>query len=135
MNACQDYIPLVDVYRGRLIESVHFGALVVADAKGRVLASLGSPDLVTYPRSSLKPFQAVELVQSGAADAIGLDSAIWRWPAHLTAPNPFRQIWSAAGSSVCTLSRTIWPVAWPGRRLCLIAIGWLPPRGGLGRLP
>ena len=65
--------PLIEVRRGGTVESVHRGVAVVADASGRLLHAWGDPDLVTFPRSSLKPFQALSLVESGAAD--GLDSA------------------------------------------------------------
>ena len=37
------YEPLIAITRGDLDESMHFGAVVVADAEGKVLASAGSP--------------------------------------------------------------------------------------------
>jgi L-asparaginase II len=42
------------------------------DAKGKIVASLGDIETPSYPRSSLKPIQALPLVESGAADAYGL---------------------------------------------------------------
>lgn len=66
------YVPIAEVMRGSAVESLHFGAVVVADADGAPVAVAGDPDLVTYPRSSLKPFQALPLVESGAADAYDL---------------------------------------------------------------
>lgn len=66
------FVPMADILRGGLLESRHYGAAVVADAEGRVLLSWGDPGFVTFPRSSLKPFQAIPLVESGAADAAGL---------------------------------------------------------------
>ncbi len=66
------YVPIAEVMRGSAVESLHFGAVVVSDADGAPVAVTGDPDLVTYPRSSLKPFQALPLVESGAADAFGL---------------------------------------------------------------
>jgi L-asparaginase II len=68
----QGLVELARVWRAETVESVHLGAAVVADAEGRVVMSWGDPGLVTYPRSSLKPFQAIPLVESGAADALGL---------------------------------------------------------------
>lgn len=62
------YAPLVAVTRGDLDESLHFGAVVVADARGKVLAAAGSPGTVTYMRSSAKPLQVLPLLESGAAD-------------------------------------------------------------------
>ena len=61
------YAPLVQVRRGPIPESVHFGAWAVATRQGNLVASLGDPDLLTYPRSALKPFQALALVESGGA--------------------------------------------------------------------
>lgn len=66
------YVTIADVFRGQVVESRHYGAVAVADADGALVAAAGDPDLVTYPRSSLKPFQALPLIESGAADAFGL---------------------------------------------------------------
>jgi len=63
---------LVEVTRGDLVESVHRGALAVVDADGAVVASLGDIESPAYSRSSLKPMQAMVLVESGAAEAFGL---------------------------------------------------------------
>ena len=66
--------PVVAVRRGGLVESVHRGRYVVRDAAGGTLGSLGDPGGLVHPRSSAKPFQALPLVFSGAADAFGLTS-------------------------------------------------------------
>lgn len=63
---------LVEVTRGELVESVHRGAVAIADASGALRFSLGDVESPIYPRSSLKPIQALPLVESGAADAFGL---------------------------------------------------------------
>lgn len=63
---------LAELWRGGLLESVHRGAAVVADAEGGVLAALGDPGRLVLPRSAAKPIQALALVESGAADAAGL---------------------------------------------------------------
>jgi L-asparaginase II len=54
------------------VESVHFGAAAVANAEGEVIYGWGDTSLVTFPRSSLKPIQAIALVETGAADALRL---------------------------------------------------------------
>lgn len=66
------FVPLAEIHRGGIRESLHHGVAVVADAEGRTLLTWGDPSFVTFPRSSLKPFQAIPLVESGAADAAGL---------------------------------------------------------------
>jgi L-asparaginase II len=60
--------PLVEVTRGGITESRHRGHVVAVDGDGQIVARLGSPETVTYLRSSCKPFQAVPLVVTGAAD-------------------------------------------------------------------
>ena len=63
---------LAAVTRGTLVESVHRGRLAVCDHDGNVLEAVGDPEAYIYARSSAKPFQALPLVISGAADAFGL---------------------------------------------------------------
>ncbi|HEX5701705.1 MAG TPA: asparaginase [Pyrinomonadaceae bacterium] len=63
--------PLVEVWRGSLIESLHRGHLVAVDSHGKTVAELGAPETVTFFRSSGKPFQAIPLITSGAADRFG----------------------------------------------------------------
>lgn len=67
--------PLVEVTRGRIVESRHHGHVVVMDGEGRTLASLGSPETVTFLRSSSKPHQTIPLVATGAADHFGFTDA------------------------------------------------------------
>ncbi len=69
--AASALVPLARVVRGELAECVHLGAVAVADPRGTLQASAGAPELVTYLRSAAKPFQALVVVESGAADAFG----------------------------------------------------------------
>jgi L-asparaginase II len=66
---------LVEVTRGSLVESRHRGAIAVARADGELLLALGDVTRPIYPRSAVKLLQAVPLVESGAADAFGLDGS------------------------------------------------------------
>src|SRR5213594_2834270 len=66
------YVPLVHVLRGEYLESVHYGAVALADAKGKLLRSAGDPSAVSFMRSSAKPFQVIPVIKSGAADRFGL---------------------------------------------------------------
>jgi L-asparaginase II len=63
---------LVEVLRGGHVESRHLGAAVVVDAAGRVVFAAGDIDEPTYPRSAVKAILALPLVESGAADRLGL---------------------------------------------------------------
>lgn len=58
--------------RGDLVEAVHRVSVAVTDRAGRLVASAGEPGLVTFWRSCAKPFQALALVEDGAADRYGL---------------------------------------------------------------
>jgi len=58
-------VPLARVVRGDLVESVHRGHLVVLAPDGGVRLALGDPDVVIWARSSLKPLQAVGMLESG----------------------------------------------------------------------
>jgi L-asparaginase II len=57
---------LVEVRRGSITESRHYGHVVVLE--GDQLSSLGAPEAVTFLRSSAKPHQIIPLVATGAAD-------------------------------------------------------------------
>ena len=60
--------PLVEVWRGPVVESRHRGHIVALDPHGHILADLGIADTVTFLRSSLKAFQTLSVLLSGAAD-------------------------------------------------------------------
>ncbi len=67
-------VPMVEIWRGSLLESLHLGHAVVCDAAGQVVRAWGDPDAVIYPRSSAKMIQALPLMTSGAAAKYGLTS-------------------------------------------------------------
>jgi L-asparaginase II len=76
--AVQPHMPdsptlLVEVTRGDTVESRHGGAVAVADADGRILFQAGDAETPVFPRSAIKPLQALPLIESGAADAFGVD--------------------------------------------------------------
>lgn len=62
---------LAVVIRSDYIESLHMGIICVVDPAGRILYQRGSPDTRMFFRSSAKPFQAIPLIESGAAKAYG----------------------------------------------------------------
>ena len=59
---------LVEVTRGAEVESRHRGHLAVVDPHGDVVAQLGDIATRTHFRSAAKPFQAIPIVATGAAD-------------------------------------------------------------------
>jgi L-asparaginase II len=66
---------LAEVRRGPLVECRHYGAVAVSDAHGTLVASAGDPALQTFFRSSAKPFQALPIITSGAAEAYDFTDA------------------------------------------------------------
>ena len=62
---------LATVIRGETVESIHRGHFIVLDGDGKTVASAGDPATVTFFRSACKAFQAIPLITSGAADALG----------------------------------------------------------------
>lgn len=72
MDVCSGYEPLVELTRGGIVESIHLGALAAVDSEGILLAAFGNSDMVSFPRSSMKPFQALPLVENGGVEAFGL---------------------------------------------------------------
>jgi len=61
-------MPLFHTTRGEVVESIHFGAIAIVEPSGALFAWYGDPALVTFLRSSAKPFQAIPLVEMGGID-------------------------------------------------------------------
>jgi len=59
-------IELARLVRSGLTESRHLGAAAVVDARGSVLRALGDTTALIYPRSTLKPLQAIAVLRAGA---------------------------------------------------------------------
>lgn len=66
---------IVDVTRGPAVESRHQVHAVIMDGTGNIKAQYGDASRPTFPRSAIKPLQAIALVESGAASAFGLSNA------------------------------------------------------------
>lgn len=63
---------IVEVTRGGRVESRHLVDAAIADADDAIVRSHGDIDGAVYPRSAIKALQALPLVESGAAEALGL---------------------------------------------------------------
>jgi len=66
---------LVEVIRGAMVESAHRGAAAVVTVDGSVYRSWGDIQCPVYPRSAIKPLQAIPLIETGAAGRFGLGDA------------------------------------------------------------
>lgn len=62
---------LTEVFRGKTVESIHHGHLIILDGSERVIASLGNPETITFYRSAAKALQAISFITSGAAEKFG----------------------------------------------------------------
>src|SRR3974390_1007315 len=66
---------LAEVIRGRRVESRHWGHIAVVDLNGKTLFGVGNPDRFIFPRSSLKPLQALAGVVNGIDRQFGFSDA------------------------------------------------------------
>ncbi len=60
-----DAVELAVLERSGFVESVHIGSAVVVAGDGSVVTALGNVSAPIYPRSAIKPFQALAAMQSG----------------------------------------------------------------------
>jgi L-asparaginase II len=66
---------LLVVRRGQEEESFHCGRAVVATATGEAVLAIGDAGAPFFPRSAIKPIQAIPLVASGAVEKYDLSDA------------------------------------------------------------
>ena len=66
---------LIELTRGRLVESTHCGAIAVVGADGEIVAGIGDTARPVFPRSAIKPLQAFPFLETGAADRFGFGEA------------------------------------------------------------
>jgi L-asparaginase II len=66
---------LVELTRGRLLESTHRGAIAVVGADGGLVAAIGDIARPVFPRSAIKPLQAFPFLETGAAERFGFGEA------------------------------------------------------------
>jgi L-asparaginase II len=67
-----EYLPIFELTRGRIVESIHFGAVAIVDCSGNLFASYGDPEIVTFMRSSSKPLQAISFLVNGGREYFDL---------------------------------------------------------------
>ena len=67
-----NFLPLFELTRGQIVESIHFGAIAVVDSHGKLLYSYGDPQTVAFLRSSAKPFQALPFFERNGPEKYGL---------------------------------------------------------------
>ena len=68
------HVPLAVATRGDADESVHYGAVAVADHDGRLLYAAGDARALVFTRSTLKPVQALPFVRDGGVERFGFSA-------------------------------------------------------------
>ncbi len=110
-------VELANLDRNGLIESRHLGAAVVVRSAGdttgvETVRALGDTSALVYPRSSLKPFQAIAVMRSGVtlegAQLVLASASHSGTPAHVEIVS---QLLDRAGLTEIDLQC---PVDWPG---------------------
>jgi L-asparaginase II len=100
-------VPVAHVVRDGVVESVHHGHVVGLDVHGGRAFVLGDPDVTFFPRSSLKPLQAVAMLRAGLdldGELLALAAASHSGePAHLEGA---RRILTHAGLGLDDLQNT-----------------------------
>jgi L-asparaginase II len=99
--------PVARVVRSGVVESVHHGHLVGLAADGTPVIVAGDPNVTFFPRSSLKPLQAVGMLRAGldlSGELLALTAASHSGePAHL---DGVRRILAAVGLAEDDLQNT-----------------------------
>lgn len=107
-----DFVEAAALVRAGMVESRHraIGAIVAPD--GKLLAELGSAKRLIYPRSAVKPLQAVAMQRAGLKLS-GAELAITTASHQGTAEHIqlVEAVLAAAGRSAADLKC---PIAWPG---------------------
>ena len=65
-------VPLVEEYRGKLLDLIHYGYVCVVDENGKVIYHAGDPDAVVFYRSASKPIQALPVISRRLDEKYGL---------------------------------------------------------------
>ena len=56
---------VAELVRDSVVESLHLGVVAVADSSGTLLLEKGDTEAVVFPRSTLKPLQALAMLSTG----------------------------------------------------------------------
>jgi len=56
---------VIEVSRGKIVESIHTADMAVCDFSGTLIAAIGDVEKPVFPRSAIKSFQALPMVEAG----------------------------------------------------------------------
>lgn len=64
----------VNTYRGNIVECSHNVHIAVVDSNNKLLKYYSNPDEIVYARSSVKPIQAIQVLESGACEKYSINN-------------------------------------------------------------
>ena len=64
---------IANVFRGPIVESRHRGAFAVVNLQKQIVAQSGDIETPIFPRSAIKAFQCLPLIESGGAERFALN--------------------------------------------------------------
>ena len=102
---------LAVVERSGLIESRHLGAAVVLSPDGTVEREIGDGTALVYPRSSLKPLQAITVMRSGVV--LAGEQAVLATASHTGSQRHVAVVRAMLGSAGLSEDDLRCPADWP----------------------
>lgn len=109
--ATDEAVELAVVERSGFVESRHAGSAVVLGPDGGVAIALGAPEKPVFPRSSLKPFQAVAVMGAGAH--LEGPSAVLATASHAGTPAHVSVVRGLLAQAQLTEDALLCPADWP----------------------
>jgi L-asparaginase II len=67
-----NYVDLVAVTRGKVVENIHQGIAIAMDSNYRIIKKWGDTSTDIFPRSALKPIQTLGIISTGADKGLKL---------------------------------------------------------------
>jgi L-asparaginase II len=104
-------VEVARIERSGMIESRHLGAAAVVDGAGTVIHAVGDIGALVYPRSTLKPIQAVAMLRAGAP--LAGPALVLATASHAGSPEHIAVVKSMLASSGLTADALQCPVDWP----------------------
>lgn len=104
---------LAVITRAGLVESRHVGSAVLTGPEGAVLNAWGAPEAMTFPRSALKPLQAVASLRAGAL--ISPEAVALACGSHVGSPRHQELAAATLAKERLDESYLKCPAAYPGR--------------------
>jgi L-asparaginase II len=108
----EEAVELAVVERSGFVESRHVGSAVVLGPDGSVVRTLGAPERPVFPRSTMKPFQAVAIM--GAGVVLEGTSAVLATASHAGTPAHVSVVRTILAQGGLTEDALGCPADWPG---------------------